>query len=256
VRSEVTGSLDSRVALFPAIDLRRGRCVRLERGEAERETAYGDDPVEVARGFAAAGAEWVHVVDLDAAFGEGSNRALIRELASSVPLRVQTGGGLRSEADLEEVFAAGVARAVIGTAAIENPELVRRAVARWGAERIAVGVDARGQRPAVRGWREESDRDLFDLGRSLADLGVRTLIHTDIERDGMFMGPNLPLSAELAERSGAEVVVSGGVRGVEDVEAVAAAARAGARLAGVIAGKAIYEGRLEVAEAVRRLRAE
>lgn len=244
----------SEVTLFPAIDLRRGRCVRLERGEAERETAYGDDPLRVAREFAEAGAEWVHVVDLDAAFGDGSNRPLIRELASAVPLRVQTGGGLRSEADLEEVFSSGVARAVVGTAAIENPELVRRAVERWGPERIAVGVDARGRRPAVRGWTEESPVDLFELGRSLAALGVRTLIHTDIERDGMMQGPNLPLSAELAEESGAEVVVSGGMRGVEDVEAVAAAARGGARLAGVIVGKAIYEGRMDVAEALRRLR--
>ena len=245
----------ARVALFPAIDLRRGRCVRLEKGEAERETAYGDDPLAVARGFAEAGAEWVHVVDLDAAFGDGSNRAIIREIAASVPLRVQTGGGLRSEADLEEVFGAGVARAVIGTAAIENPEMVRRAVERWGAERIVVGLDARGLRPAVRGWTEESERGLFELGRSLAELGVRTFVHTDIERDGMMMGPNVSLSAELAEHTGAAVVVSGGVRGVEDVAAVAEAARRGAGLSGVIAGKSIYEGRLDVREAVRRLRA-
>ncbi|MBV9775195.1 MAG: 1-(5-phosphoribosyl)-5-[(5-phosphoribosylamino)methylideneamino]imidazole-4-carboxamide isomerase [Gemmatimonadetes bacterium] len=242
--------------LFPAIDLRRGRCVRLERGEADRETAYSDDPREVAAGFAAAGAAWVHVVDLDAAFGDGSNRALIRDLAASSGLRVQTGGGLRTDADLEEVLGAGAARAVIGTAAIENPELVRRAVERWGAERIAVGLDARGRRPAVRGWTEESSRDLFDLGRSLAGLGVRTFIYTDIDRDGMMMGPNLPLSIELAESSGAEVIVSGGIRGVEDVEAVADAFRGGAPLVGVITGKAIYEGRLDVAEAVRRIRAE
>lgn len=245
----------ARVSLFPAIDLHGGRCVRLERGEAERQTTYGSDPVAVARGFAESGAAWVHVVDLDAAFGEGSNRALIRELAAAVPLRVQTGGGLRTEADLEEVFGAGVARAVIGTAALENPGLVRRAVERWGAERIAVGLDARGRRPAVRGWREESAADLFEVGRSLAELGVRTLIHTDIERDGMLHGPNLPLSAELAERTGAEVVVSGGMRGLEDVEAVAAAARDGARISGVIVGKALYEGRLEVADAVRALSA-
>lgn len=242
------------IDLFPAIDLRRGRCVRLERGEADRETAYGDDPREVAAGFAAAGATWVHVVDLDAAFGDGSNRALIRELAAGSGLRVQTGGGLRSEVDLEEVLGAGAARAVIGTAAIEDPELVRRAVERWGAERIAVGLDARGRRPAVRGWTEESSRDLFDLGRSLADLGVRTFIYTDIDRDGMMMGPNLPLSIELAESSGAQVIVSGGIRGVEDVEAVAEAARSGAPLSGVITGKAIYEGRLDVAEAVQRIR--
>ncbi|HEX2191176.1 MAG TPA: 1-(5-phosphoribosyl)-5-[(5-phosphoribosylamino)methylideneamino]imidazole-4-carboxamide isomerase [Longimicrobiaceae bacterium] len=242
--------------LFPAIDLRRGRCVRLEKGDAERETAYGDDPRAVAEGFAAAGARWVHVVDLDAAFGDGSNRALIRDLASSTGLRVQTGGGLRSEAELEEVFAAGVARAVIGTAAVERPELVRRAVERFGAERIAVGLDARGRRPATRGWTEESGADLFDLARSLVELGARTVVYTDIERDGTMRGPNLDASAELAAHSGAEVIVSGGIRGVDDVAAVAAAARAGAGLAGVIVGKAIYEGRLGVAEALRRMSAD
>lgn len=239
------------IILFPAIDLRRGRPVRLEKGEADRETVYAVDPAGVAAGFAEAGAEWVHVVDLDAAFGDGSNRALIRDLAAASPLRVQTGGGLRGEADLEEVFAAGVARAVIGTAAIENPELVRRAVQRWGSERIAVGIDARGMRPASRGWTEESGVDLFDLGRRLVEAGVRTIIYTDIERDGTFAGPNLELSARLAEETGAQVVVSGGMRGVGDVRAVAEAARGGARLQGVIVGKAIYEGRIDVGEAVR-----
>lgn len=241
--------------LFPAIDLRRGRCVRLEKGEADRETAYGDDPRAVAAGFAAAGSKWVHVVDLDAAFGDGSNRVLIHELAALSGLRVQTGGGLRSEADLEEVMDTGVARAVIGTAAVENPELVRRAVERWGAERIAVGLDARGRRPATRGWTEESGADLFEIGSRMADLGVRTLIYTDIERDGMMTGPNLPLSVELAERTGTRVVVSGGMRGAEDVVAVAAAAKGGAPLEGVIVGKAIYEGRMDVADALRRIAA-
>lgn len=236
--------------LFPAIDLRRGRCVRLEKGRADRETVYGGDPHGVAAGFVAAGARWIHVVDLDAAFGDGSNRALIRDLASSVPARVQTGGGLRTEADLAEVLDVGVARAVIGTAAIEDPALVRRAVERWGADRIAVGLDARGRRPAARGWTEESAADLFDLARSLVDLGVRTLIHTDIERDGMMQGPNLELSAALAAHAGAGVVVSGGMRGMQDVVAVAAAAREGRGIAGAIIGKAIYEGALDLRAAV------
>jgi phosphoribosylformimino-5-aminoimidazole carboxamide ribotide isomerase len=239
-------------ALYPAIDLRRGRCVRLEKGEASRETVYGDDPLAVARSFADAGAEWVHVVDLDAAFGTGSNRALIRELVAATPLKVQTGGGLRSEADLEEVLEAGAARAVIGTAAIENPELVRRAVERWGAERIAVGLDARGRRPAARGWTEESGTDLFDLAASLVALGARTIVHTDIERDGMMGGPNLELSAALAEASGAEVIVSGGMSGMDDVEAAAGAAGRG--IAGAIIGKALYEGRISLIEAVHRMR--
>lgn len=241
-------------ALYPAIDLRRGRCVRLEKGMAERETVYGDDPAAVAAGFAAAGAEWIHVVDLDAAFGDGSNRALIRSLAATAGVRVQTGGGLRTEADLEEVLEAGAARAVIGTAAIENPELVRIAVARWGADRIAVGLDARGRRPAARGWVEESGTDLFDLARTLVGHGVRTIIHTDIERDGMMMGPNLDLSAELAAHAGAEVIVSGGMRGIDDVRACAAAAREGRGISGAIMGRAIYEGAVDVAEALRAAR--
>jgi len=246
----------SRFALYPAIDLRRGRCVRLEKGEASRETVYGDDPLAVARSFADAGAEWIHVVDLDAAFGDGSNRALIRRVVAGTPLKVQTGGGLRTEDDLAEVLDSGAARAVIGTAAIENPDLVRRAVDRFGADRIAVGLDARGRRPAARGWTEESGTDLFDLAKTMVELGARTLVHTDIERDGMLMGPNLELSAALAAESGAEVVVSGGMSGMGDVDAVAAAARERGGIAGAIIGKAIYEGRIGLTEALQRVRGE
>ena len=224
--------------------------MRLEKGRADRETVYGGDPHGVAAEFIAAGARWIHVVDLDAAFGDGSNRALIRDLARSLDVRVQTGGGLRTEADLAEVLDAGIARSVIGTAAIEDPDLVRRAVERWGAGRIAVGLDARGRRPAVRGWTEESGTDLFDLGRTMVDLGVRTIVHTDIERDGMMVGPNLALSAELAAHCGAEVIVSGGMRGMDDVRAVAAAAGEGRGIAGAIVGKALYEGALDLAEAL------
>lgn len=243
------------VVLFPAIDLRHGRCVRLEKGEADRETVYDTDPFRVAEKFAAAGAEWVHVVDLDAAFGEGSNRNLIRELAQRTKLRVQTGGGLRSEADLEEVLGDEVERAVIGTAAVEDPDLVERAVKRWGAERIAVGLDARGRKPAVRGWREESGVDLYELGRTLADRGAQTVIYTDIERDGMLAGPNLAGSRELATATGLQVIVSGGVSRPQDLEAVGRAARENGGIVGVIVGKAIYEGRVSVAGALRRLRA-
>jgi phosphoribosylformimino-5-aminoimidazole carboxamide ribotide isomerase len=242
------------VTLFPAIDLRHGRCVRLEQGSADRETAYSSDPFEVAAEFARQGAEWVHVVDLDAAFGEGSNQDLIRRLAEAVPLRVQSGGGLRSEADLERVLEGPVRRAVIGTAAVENPDLVARAVTRWGADRIAVGLDARGRRPAVRGWREESGEDLFTLAASLVARGVKTIIYTDIERDGMLAGPNLSAAADLARESGAEVVISGGVGGPRDLEAIAHAGRDHPGLVGVIVGKALYEGRIDVAGALARLR--
>ena len=244
---------ESRLTLFPAIDLRRGRCVRLEQGASDRETLYATDPLRVAEDFASRGAEWLHVVDLDAAFGEGSNRDLIRRLAESTPLRVQTGGGLRSDADLEEVLESRVERAVIGTAAVEDPELVARAVRRWGAERIAVGLDARGHQPAVRGWREGSGANLFDLAGELTGRGVRTLIYTDIDRDGMLAGPNLATASELAERSGAEVVVSGGVGDLHDLDAIAAAARGRPGIVGVIVGKAIYEGRVQVEKALEAL---
>jgi phosphoribosylformimino-5-aminoimidazole carboxamide ribotide isomerase len=242
----------SRFTLFPAIDLRRGRCVRLERGEADRETVYGGDPLEVARGFAGAGAEWLHVVDLDAAFGEGDNRAIIATLAEKAGLRVQTGGGLRTLDALDAALRAGAERAVIGTAAIEQPELVGQAIGRWGAERIAVGLDARGRRPAVRGWRDETDADLFQIAASLTRQGVRTLIYTDIERDGMMAGPNLDTAVALAEHTRAGVIVSGGIGGPGDV---AAAARHRDRgVVGAILGRALYEGRVSLAEALRTVR--
>jgi phosphoribosylformimino-5-aminoimidazole carboxamide ribotide isomerase len=240
--------------LFPAIDLRRGRCVRLRQGQADDETVYGDDPLAVAAGFARAGAAWVHVVDLDAAFGEGSQRALIRRLVAETTLRVQTGGGLRSEDDLAQVLEAGAARAVIGTAAVEDPALVRRAVERWGAERIVVGLDARGRVPAVRGWTAASGADLFELAGAMVEAGVTTLVHTDIERDGMLGGPNLELSAQLARESGARVVVSGGVGSEADLDAAARAARAGAGLEGAILGKALYEGRVDLVRALQRVK--
>jgi phosphoribosylformimino-5-aminoimidazole carboxamide ribotide isomerase len=227
--------------------------VRLEQGAAERETVYSSDPFAVAETFHQAGAEWLHVVDLDAAFGEGSNRGLVRELAQATALRVEMGGGLRSLRDLEEVLDGAVERAVLGTAAVEDPALVGEAVKRWGGGRIAVGLDARGSRPAVRGWRDESGADLFDLGRVLADQGAGAFVYTDIERDGMLAGPNLATAASLAERTGVPVVVSGGVGRLEDLRAVAALAREGAGIAGVIVGKALYEGRFDVPAALRAL---
>jgi phosphoribosylformimino-5-aminoimidazole carboxamide ribotide isomerase len=242
------------VTLFPAIDLRGGRCVRLEQGSPDRQTVYSSDPLDVAQTFARYGAEWIHVVDLDAAFGEGTNRRLIVDLAGASGIKIQTGGGLRTIDDLEEVLDGPVARAVIGTAAIEKPDLVRESIARWGPDRIAVGIDARDRRPAVRGWREDSSEDLFDLALRLAHSGVATFIYTDISRDGVFAGPNLQVSAELADRTGADVIVSGGVGTIEHLDAVAETAREHTGITGVIVGKAIYEKRITVADALRRLK--
>ncbi len=242
--------------LFPAIDLRGGQCVRLEQGAADRETIYEADPIGQASRFVGSGATWIHVVDLDAAFGDGSNRELIRSIAASTDAKVQTGGGLRTMDDLQEVLEGPVSRAVIGTAAIEDPDLVRRAVERWGAERIAVGLDARGRTPAVRGWREASEGDLFDIAVRLAESGVRTFIYTDISRDGMFAGPNISMSIELAEQTGARVIISGGVGRIEDIRAVREAARLQPLIEGVIVGKAIYEQRVDAAAAIELLNEE
>jgi phosphoribosylformimino-5-aminoimidazole carboxamide ribotide isomerase len=204
--------------------------------------------------FARQGAEWIHVVDLDAAFGEGSNRPAVIELARSGAARIQSGGGLRSEADLESLLEGGIERAIIGTAAIEHPEMVASAVRRWGADRIAVGLDARGRKPAVRGWREDSAEDLLDIATRLTAVGVRIFIYTDISRDGMFTGPNVATAAELADHTGADVIVSGGVGSMDDLDIVRGAAAAHPGIAGVIVGKAIYEGRIDVADALERLR--
>ncbi len=242
------------VKLFPAIDLRRGRCVRLQQGAPDRETVYQTDPFLVARQFVDQGAEWLHVVDLDAAFGEGSNRTLIRSLAEATPVRIQTGGGLRREEDLVEVLESAVARAIIGTAAIERPDLVRLAVERWGGERIAVGLDARGGRLAVKGWQEETGADVIEVAERLVEFGLRTFIHTDIARDGMLGGPNLAASIELAEKTGAEVIVSGGVGSLQDLATVRDAARTHPGIVGVIVGKALYEGKFGVAEAIEVLK--
>ena len=194
------------------------------------------------------------MVDLDAAFGEGSNRPLVIQLAARFPdIRIQTGGGIRSTEDITEVLSSGVARAVIGTAAIERPDLVKTAVETWGAERVAVGLDARGTRPAIRGWRDDSAEDLFDLGERLARNGVRTFVYTDISRDGMFSGPNVDTSVDLTRRTGADVIISGGVASLADLDRVRESARLDPRISGVIIGKAIYEGRVDVPLALQRL---
>ncbi len=237
--------------ILPAIDLRHGRVVRLSQGEAARETVYETDAVAQAERFADDGARWLHVVDLDRAFGDGDNLALVERIAAAVRgrLQVQCGGGFR---DLERVRAAveaGVSRVVIGTAAVSRPELVQEAVAALGAERIAVGLDAREGRVALRGWTEQSALTVDEVAGRMLAAGVRTLVYTDIARDGMLTGPDLDGCARLAAL-GAAVIASGGFAGAADV---AAAARRGC--AGAILGRALYERRLTVPEALAAARA-
>ncbi len=241
------------VDLYPAIDLRAGRAVRLLRGDYTAETVYSDDPVAVARSFEAAGARWIHVVDLDAArSGEAGNLEYVAAIARSVRCGVETGGGVRSVEAAERLIDAGVARVVIGTAAVERPELVTELAARYPG-RVAVGLDARGRRVAVKGWTETTGADLVDLARRFEGEGVAALIVTEIGRDGTMAGPDVDQLAAVLDATTIDVIASGGVGTLDDVAALAGL-RAGPgerrALAGVIVGRAIYEGRFTVEEAL------
>jgi phosphoribosylformimino-5-aminoimidazole carboxamide ribotide isomerase len=238
------------VDLYPAIDLRGGRCVRLAEGDFSRETVYSDDPAEVARLFAGAGASWVHVVDLDAALtGNPVNRSVIASL-TSLNVRIQAGGGVRSMEDVSALLSAGVERVVIGTAAVETPSLVASACQEWPG-RVALGLDHRDGVIRVRGWTSDGGRRVADLVPAAVEAGVSAIIVTDISRDGVLAGPDLAGLAALLESTGAPVVASGGVRSLRDVEQLAALDG----LVGVIVGRAIYEGQLDVASAVACLAA-
>ncbi|HET6772295.1 MAG TPA: 1-(5-phosphoribosyl)-5-[(5-phosphoribosylamino)methylideneamino]imidazole-4-carboxamide isomerase [Acidimicrobiales bacterium] len=237
-------------ALYPAIDLRGGRCVRLYQGDHGRETVYGDDPVAQARAFAAAGAPWVHVVDLDAArTGEPVNRHVVAAIAAAVDVPVQAGGGVRDDAAADALLGAGVRRVVVGTAALDDPGWVRRLAARHPG-RVAVGLDARGRDIAVRGWVEGSGYDLVDVARRFDDARVAALVVTEIGRDGTLEGPDLGQLAAVLDATGLDVVASGGVGTLDDLRALAALDVGGRRLAGAIVGRALYEGAFPVSEAV------
>ena len=237
--------------LYPAIDLRDGRCVRLYQGDYGRETVYGDDPVAQALAFEAEGAAWIHVVDLDAArTGDPLNRPIVAAIAAAVMVPVQTGGGVRDEAAADALIDVGVSRVVLGTAALEQPELVRRLAARMP---LAVGLDALGRDVAVRGWQQKSGRDLIDVARSFADAGVAALVVTEIGRDGTLEGPDLEGLAAVLEATGIDLIASGGVGSLDDLAALAGLEVDGRRLAGAIVGRALYEGSFTLTEARLRL---
>jgi phosphoribosylformimino-5-aminoimidazole carboxamide ribotide isomerase len=238
------------MTIYPAIDLRGGKCVRLLQGRADQETVYGEDPAAVARSFRQAGAEWVHVVDLDGAFGgEPRNGAAVAGIVA-VGLRVQQGGGLRTRAAVDAALAGGATRVVIGTKACEDENLLRELVAAHGA-RVAVGIDARDGWVTVKGWVEQTRTRAEDLARRVESLGVVTVIYTDIATDGMLTGPNFAALEELLGAVRCRVIASGGVSRREDIEHLAALARRRPHLDGVIVGKALYERRLELSDALR-----
>ncbi len=236
--------------LYPAIDLKGGQCVRLLRGAMEDATVYGDDPGAQAAAFAEAGCRWVHVVDLDGAFaGHPVNAPAVEAILAAVSVPVQLGGGIRDRATLEGWLARGVTRVILGTAAVRDPALVRAAAAAHPG-RVAVGIDARGGRVAVEGWAEATEIDATDLARRFEDAGVAALIYTDIDRDGALQGPNVEATAALARAVSIPVIASGGVASLDDLRALKAAE---APLAGVISGRALYDGRIDLAEAVALL---
>ena len=235
--------------LYPAIDLKDGQCVRLLRGEMEAATVFGDDPAAQARAFEAAGAEWLHLVDLNGAFaGRPVNADAVAAILDAVSLPVQLGGGIREMATVERWVEAGVARVILGTAAVENPGLVREAAATFPG-RIAVGLDARRGKVATRGWAETTDTNATDLARAFEDAGVAAIIYTDIDRDGAMAGPNIPATEALARAVSIPVIASGGVSSLADLVAL----RNTGAIAGAISGRALYDGAIDLHDALAAL---
>ncbi len=242
----------SSFTIYPAIDIRGGRCVRLIQGDYNQETVYNDDPVAVAKGFVEQGAQFVHLVDLDGAkAGHPVNHELIGRIASSVQVPVQLGGGLRTLADVEQLIGLGVSRVIIGTAAIEDRAFTEAVLGTYG-DRVAIGIDARNGYVATRGWLETSEVKAEELAKELAAKGAETFIFTDISRDGMMQGPNIEAIASIAKASGKGVIASGGVTVLDDL--IRLAERQAEGISGAIVGKAIYTGKIDLQDALLKVR--
>ncbi|MGL4345959.1 MAG: 1-(5-phosphoribosyl)-5-[(5-phosphoribosylamino)methylideneamino]imidazole-4-carboxamide isomerase [Cellulosilyticaceae bacterium] len=234
--------------LYPAIDLKDGQCVRLMQGDYNEVTVYGTHPAEMAQKWESQGATYLHLVDLDGAkAGHGVNEAAIREIVASINIPTELGGGIRSLEDIEKVLGFGVSRVILGSAAVRDKELVRRAIETYGPQRIVVGVDAKGGQVAIEGWLEVTDFTALEFCKELKKLGVQTVIYTDIAKDGMMSGPNLKETQQLAECTGLEIVASGGVSSMQDLEEIE---RIGVH--GAIIGKALYLDAISLPDAVAR----
>ena len=233
--------------LYPAIDLKEGRCVRLIRGDMEQVTVFNDDPVAQAASFVDAGASWLHLVDLDGAFaGKPVNAKAVQAIVNEVDIPVQLGGGIRRLQTIEDWLNCGVMRVILGTAAVKDPDLVTQACRKFPGQ-VAVGIDARGGRVAVEGWAEETDIQAVDLARKFADAGVDAIIYTDIDRDGVLQGANIPATAELARAVSIPVIASGGVSSLTDIRGLIAEKK----IAGAIIGRALYDGRIDLRQALK-----
>jgi len=236
--------------VIPAVDLRQGKCVRLIQGRKDAATVYDGDPVRIAEAFENDGARMLHVVDLDGAFAESNerNRHVLRDLVRAVRIPVQFGGGLRTTKDIEQVINLGVARVVIGTLAVESPDALAKIVRQFGVQRVAVGIDARNGQVVTRGWETEEQMSALTLARQVAAAGVERIIYTDVQRDGTLIGVNIDQTCLIARSSGLKVTASGGVASLEDLERLRAVSHCG--VDSVIVGKALYEGRFTLPDAI------
>lgn len=237
--------MTNKLELLPAVDVADGKAVRLTQGEAGTETDYGS-PLEAAQAFIEAGAEWIHLVDLDAAFGRGDNRALIREVVAASTVKIELSGGIRDDASLASALEAGATRVNLGTAALEDPEWTARAIAQYG-DQIAVGLDVRGTTLAARGWTEEGG-DLFEVLARLEEAGCARYVVTDVTKDGTLRGPNIELLRQVMQRTNKPVVASGGISSLQDITDLKALVSEG--LEGAILGKSLYAGKFKLEEAL------
>lgn len=238
----------SNFTIYPAIDLRHGKVVRLKYGDPDQQTTFGDDPAAMGQRWLDAGSTWLHVVNLDGAFDEAgsANWAALPHIAA-LGANVQFGGGIRTVDDIDRALSLGATRVILGTAAIENPALIGEAIGRYGSQAIVVGIDARDGIAKTRGWQTDGGLSASDLGKQMAALGVKTVIHTDISRDGVLTGVNWQASQQLAQATGLDVIASGGVASLADIEACFSAES----ISGVITGRAIYDNRLDLFAALR-----
>ncbi len=235
--------------IFPAIDLAKGRCVRLVQGRRDDETVYGKSPADMARAWEAQGAEYLHVVDLDGAFEGGTqNKTAISGIVEAIKIPVQLGGGLRSINAIRAALDLGLARVILGTVAVRNPELVSQAIGEFGAEKIVVGIDARNGKVAVQGWTDLTKCSPLDLGAAMKTTGVTTFVFTDISTDGMLQGPNISSLESFGRAVGGGVIASGGISSLDDIRSVSKLESKG--VFGMIIGKALYERRMELSEAL------
>ncbi|MCP3031376.1 1-(5-phosphoribosyl)-5-[(5-phosphoribosylamino)methylideneamino]imidazole-4-carboxamide isomerase [Halobacillus sp. A1] len=234
--------------IFPAIDMRNGQCVRLEQGDFNKQTVYGDNPFEVAKGFAEAGATWIHMVDLDGAKeGSKQNAEHVVKVAQQLDVKVQIGGGIRSEDDIEYYLSRGVDRVIIGSLAVRDLALTKQLLGKYG-KRIVIGLDARDGYVATEGWLEKSEVQAVDLGKELASAGAKTFVYTDIAKDGMLQGPNTSEIVRLAEQTGVDVIASGGIKGIEDLQELKKYQQY--NVIGSIVGKALYTDRIQLSDAL------